>query len=129
MNDVVNSFTCFSSGLFRQKKNVPPTTFFSSSLRLFRSYIRSFNPIELLRRQRRSSSSLLLHFVVSLIVVFLLQELDAYAVVPNHALTVKNNDDNQKAVRLGQIGGLAASLQNPNLLFIFHRGSIQWNQK
>jgi len=57
------------------------------------------------------------------------QDFDRYSVVSNKDLKVKNNDDSQKLVSLGQISGLASNTQNPNLLFIFHRGAIQWNQK
>jgi hypothetical protein len=32
-------------------------------------------------------------------------------------------------VKLGQISGLASSIENPDQLFIFHRGSRQWNQQ
>jgi hypothetical protein len=33
----------------------------------------------------------------------------------------------QYQIEVGQISGLATSVKNPNQLFIFHRGSRQWN--
>jgi hypothetical protein len=35
----------------------------------------------------------------------------------------------QHQIKLGQVGGLATSIRNSNQLFVFHRGTREWNEE
>ena len=53
-----------------------------------------------------------------------------YNVVPKSAIIIhKTDNDEQSEMKLGQISGLTGHVTNPNILFIFHRGSREWNEK
>ncbi|CAF0821476.1 unnamed protein product [Rotaria sordida] len=53
-----------------------------------------------------------------------------YKVIGNQPLKMVSSDqDSQHEYKLGQVSGLAASVKNPNRLFIFHRASREWNQE
>jgi peptidylamidoglycolate lyase len=53
--------------------------------------------------------------------------LTSYRVAPNQPLhLVSADDDVQHEIELGQVGGLAACVKNPNRLLVFQRGSRQW---
>ncbi|CAF1498925.1 unnamed protein product [Rotaria magnacalcarata] len=54
----------------------------------------------------------------------------SYQVLSNKPLSiVSTDDDSQHEYKLGQVGGLGASVKNPNRLFVFHRASREWNQE
>ncbi|CAF4992946.1 unnamed protein product, partial [Rotaria sp. Silwood1] len=42
---------------------------------------------------------------------------------------VSSDEDSQHEYKLGQVNGLAASVKNPNRLFLFHRASREWNRE
>ncbi|CAM4924423.1 unnamed protein product [Rotaria socialis] len=53
-----------------------------------------------------------------------------YQVLSNKPLSIVSaDDDSQHEYKLGQVGGLGASVKNPNRLFVFHRASREWNQE
>lgn len=55
------------------------------------------------------------------------EDAKAFDVLPKSVLTLRSGDeDSPKPFVLGQVGGLAASIQSPNRLVIFHRGSREW---
>jgi len=58
------------------------------------------------------------------------EELTTYQVIPKKPLSIISSDeDSQHEYKLGQIGGLAGCVKNPNRLIVFHRGSREWNQE
>lgn len=58
------------------------------------------------------------------------EELTTYQVLSNKALNVLSSDeDSQHEYKLGQVGGLAGCVKNPNRLIVFHRASREWNQE
>jgi peptidylamidoglycolate lyase len=55
------------------------------------------------------------------------EHLTSYRVVSNKVLhLVSTDEDAQHDIALGQVGGLAACVKNPNRLLVFQRGSRQW---
>ncbi len=59
-----------------------------------------------------------------------LQELTTYQVIANKPLSIVSaDDDSQHEYKLGQVGGLAGCVKNPNRLIVFHRASREWNQE
>ncbi|UJR10901.1 hypothetical protein I4U23_015089 [Adineta vaga] len=58
------------------------------------------------------------------------EELVTYQVIANKPLNIiSSDDDSQNAYKLGQVGGLAACVKNPNRLIVFHRASREWTQE
>ncbi|CAF3576524.1 unnamed protein product, partial [Rotaria sp. Silwood2] len=58
------------------------------------------------------------------------EKIITYKVIANKPLRIVSSDeDSQHEYKLGQVSGLAASVKNPNRLFIFHRASREWNQE
>lgn len=58
------------------------------------------------------------------------EELITYQVLANKQLNlVSNDEDSQHEYKLGQVGGLAACVKNPNRLIVFHRASREWTQE
>lgn len=58
------------------------------------------------------------------------EELTTYQVIATKPLSILSADeDSQHEYKLGQVGGLAACVKNPNRLIIFHRASREWNQE
>jgi len=58
------------------------------------------------------------------------EELTTYQVIANKPLNILSADeDSQHEYKLGQVGGLAGCVKNPNRLIVFHRGSREWNQE
>jgi len=58
------------------------------------------------------------------------EELTTYQVIANKPLSIKSSDeDSQHEYKLGQVGGLAGCVKNPNRLMVFQRGSREWNHE
>jgi hypothetical protein len=58
------------------------------------------------------------------------EELTTYQVIANKPLNIISADeDSQHEYKLGQVGGLAGCVKNPNRLIVFHRASREWNQE
>jgi DNA-binding beta-propeller fold protein YncE len=58
------------------------------------------------------------------------EELTTYQVIPIKPLNIFSTDeDSQHEYKLGQIGGLAGCVKNPNRLIVFHRASREWNKE
>lgn len=58
------------------------------------------------------------------------EDLPSFEVIPKNTLTIlSGDDDSQHEYHLGQVGGLAACVKNPNRLNVFHRGSREWTQQ
>ena len=68
--------------------------------------------------------------VLLLLVDCLFSRVVQFDVVPKQILKIVGNDvDSQVSFPLGQVGGLASDVQNPNRLYVFQRGTREWNAK
>ena len=66
-------------------------------------------------------------FLVSLYsLVFRINSQSTDEIVYNKTIKLSSS---KNEITLGQVSGLATTIRNPNQLFIYHRGSRQWNEE